>query len=309
MIQFIVVAVCIALVFASILLVVASERKKNRSAPFVEKTLRSPGYSLSQKIDLLTNEALDVLLVLFIIPAIDLFAYSTLQPGFWLAVILIASVIIFLFLLSKLTTLYKKIRDFRLGLDGEIYTGQELNYLMREGAWVYHDIPYKYGNIDHIVVSKGGIYCIETKSVRKPHDEKGKKEVRVKVADNSIIFPHMRTKEPVTQAQTHVEHLSKHLLNKTGVEFPVFPVIALPGWYVDIDETKKRGFYVMNPKRGSFLSKYLKDERIPKDKLTLANRIIESDARDVQSNADMTDPNGRKKYSFFLKRKKSDAKF
>ena len=54
------------------------------------------------------------------------------------------------------------------GVEAEIATGQELSLLMRDGAWVFHDIPYQYGNIDHVIVSRGSIFAIETKGYSKP---------------------------------------------------------------------------------------------------------------------------------------------
>ena len=56
------------------------------------------------------------------------------------------------------------------GLRGEEYTGQELNFLMRDGAYVFHDIPYKYGNIDHVVVCQSRILAVETKAYSKPQN-------------------------------------------------------------------------------------------------------------------------------------------
>jgi len=47
-----------------------------------------------------------------------------------------------------------------LGREGEEYTGQELNFLMSKGAIVYHDIPYIYGNIDHVVIALDKIFAI-----------------------------------------------------------------------------------------------------------------------------------------------------
>ena len=50
----------------------------------------------------------------------------------------------------------------RLGLDAELAVGQELDQLMRQGAAVFHDFPADKFNIDHIVISRGGVFAIET---------------------------------------------------------------------------------------------------------------------------------------------------
>lgn len=296
---------CTVIVIIAILLTVKTERKKNRYSPFSEPMLRSPGYSLSRKIDTLNDNVVDNLLLALILPLIASLAYSNLHLG-WFGTILFTLIvgIVFIFALKKLVNLFKEIRNYRLGLDGEIYTGQELNYLMREGAWVYHDIPYQYGNIDHVVVSKGGIFCVETKARRKPH-----KEYKVKFDGEKLAYPDYKTDEPIKQAKRHAEYLYKHLLEKTGFKFPVIPIVALPGWYVEVDKTKRNDVLVITPKRGQFLTKNVKEEQIPGDKLPLANGLIESYARDIESDADLTDPNAHEKYSFLFKRKKNDPKF
>src|SRR5690606_37340526 len=103
------------------------------------------------------------------------------------------------------------------------YTGQELNFLMRQGAWVFHDIPYKYGNIDHIVVSKGGVFVVETKAVRKPVGEDGKRKSKVSASGGKLHFPHHVTQAPIQQAKRHAEYVSEFLVRKTGKNYPVTP--------------------------------------------------------------------------------------
>lgn len=45
----------------------------------------------------------------------------------------------------------------RLGLLGERAVGEELNHLMRQGAYVFHDVPTaSYGNADHVVIAPKG---------------------------------------------------------------------------------------------------------------------------------------------------------
>jgi hypothetical protein len=41
--------------------------------------------------------------------------------------------------------------NLRAGYDAELAVGQELDKLMREGAWVFHDVPGENFNIDHVV--------------------------------------------------------------------------------------------------------------------------------------------------------------
>ena len=61
----------------------------------------------------------------------------------------------------------RKVRQLKLGRDGEKVVGQFLEELRAKGATVFHDIPANGFNVDHVVISPKGIYIIETKTYRK----------------------------------------------------------------------------------------------------------------------------------------------
>ena len=54
-------------------------------------------------------------------------------------------------------------KSYALGLDGELATAEELNQLMLDGCRVFHDVPIRYGNVDHVVVHRSGVYAVNTK--------------------------------------------------------------------------------------------------------------------------------------------------
>ena len=283
------------------------ERKKNRYSPYTEKMLRSPGYSLNSK---LQDKADDLLLPMLIICFFPfLMVYVTKDVN--LETRLVTSLIFIVPCIWSVINIFKsfkEMRNLRLGLEGEVYTGQELNYLMRQGAWVYHDIPYKYGNIDHIVISKAGIFTVETKAVSKPINEKGGKDAVVKVKNEALVFPHFTTSEPIDQAKLHAKELKKYLKKKTGNDYPVFSIVALPGWYVQKLDKHKNGFLVVNPARGKGIERYMKATRIAENDLNRAVSEIEEFARTVVAKSDITDPDANNKYSFFLKRKTEEQR-
>lgn len=56
---------------------------------------------------------------------------------------------------------------FRIGAEGEERVGRALNRFRDQGWIVLHDIPLREGgNIDHLVISPGGIHVVETKNLR-----------------------------------------------------------------------------------------------------------------------------------------------
>lgn len=73
------------------------------------------------------------------------------------------AVVILAFAMKRLLALLKERKNFVLGLEGELATGEELNKLMLDGCRVFHDVPIKYGNVDHVVIGESGVYCVNTK--------------------------------------------------------------------------------------------------------------------------------------------------
>jgi len=62
----------------------------------------------------------------------------------------------------------KKVRSLRLGRDGERVSVSFWSGLRGSGGQVFHDVPGKDFNLDHVVIHGHGIYAIETKTFSKP---------------------------------------------------------------------------------------------------------------------------------------------
>lgn len=124
----------------------------------------------------------------------------------------------------------------RLALDGlhaELSVAQCLTPLIAEGAMVFHDFPADRGNIDHVVVARSVVFAIETKSRRKP-GAKGKASARMRYDGQQLFFPNHTETKPIEQAAYQADWLEK-LLRNAGVDrVRVVPVLALPGWYVEL---------------------------------------------------------------------------
>lgn len=64
----------------------------------------------------------------------------------------------------RLSLLLTLIRRKRLGWEGELATGEQLNRLYAQGYDVFHDIDGGGFNIDHVAVGPAGVFAIETKA-------------------------------------------------------------------------------------------------------------------------------------------------
>lgn len=225
-----------------------------RQSPLTRDLLRPPGHSLRAKIASLDLEIDVLVIVLFVAP---LLVYSihlsqsyfggqpdgVLRIGGSLLVGILAEVLFALHFLRLL----KERRAYALGLDGELATAEELNQLMLDGCRVFHDVPIKYGNVDHVVVSHSGVYAVNTKSFGKLPQNGNDAEVVVDHTRNVIRFPGWAYPIPNDELTTEARCLSDFLTSAAGKQIKAEPMIALPGWCVK--ERIGRGpVYVINPR-------------------------------------------------------------
>lgn len=281
------------------------ERKKKKFSPFTEPSLRSPGYTLGQRLDEARESLSEPLFGLLFSPIIYAVIAGQINTRSKVIVALVLAMAMILFF-KQIRSRSAIARNLRLGLDGEVYTGQELNLLMREGAYVYHDIPYAYGNIDHVIVSTGGIFVVETKAVRKPSSSDGKRQSKVSYENGKLHFPNFSTEYPIKQARRHSEYMRAFLKRKTGMDIPVTPVVALPGWFVTSNE--KNGLLVVNPKRGKALIKFVKQQNVSNSAAGSLAELIDEFARSVHSGAEKYDPDAASKYTILLDKKHEERK-
>ena len=297
----------IAVVVLSVWLFVRYERNKRKYSPFTEKLLRSPGHSLSLELDKLLEDFYLPILLASISGVVVVTKWNEMTTNVGRSILLVFMVGITIYAIYRLRTIHIRAWSVRLGCEGEVYTGQELNFLMRDGAWVYHDIPYKYGNIDHIVISTGGVFAVETKAVRKPQSRKGRADYTVLVSGGKLNFPHVVTSKPMAQAQCHANYLSEFIQSQIGIEHKVTPVVAIPGWFIKRDSAST-DVLVINPKRGKALSNLVKRQKLSGRNTELIAGRLESYARDVYANSDFADPDATKKFDFWNNRKPEDQK-
>lgn len=229
------------------------QAQKTRQNPLTRTLLRGPGHSLRKKIDDLQFDVDSFVTAWMLLPAIICLAH--LSDSYFLGtpetigriVLGIALGITFSFVIGR--RLMKKLdmlRSFRLGLEGELATGQELDQLMLDGCRVFHDIQFQYGNIDHVVVSRSGVFTVNTKMRGKPKEGKGKAQIVVDHDNDEIQFPDFKWRIPNEQLETESRWLSQHLSAAMGENVEAEPILALPGWF--ISKRIGRGkVFVINP--------------------------------------------------------------
>jgi hypothetical protein len=254
-------------------------KRKNHIAPFTEKFYRAPGQSINEKIQVLNDDINTDLFPLIFIPTCVMFffLYMNLYEKNMINIVNIIVFIIFLgteiFYLKRLINRLNKRRPLRLGYEGEIAVGQELNLLMLDGYHVFHDLvpdTIKKFNIDHIIVGSSGVYSVETKTRSKSSDKKGSKNSTVIYDGASLIFPRYTDTASLKQARINAIWLQKWLTSAVGEPVNVDAILTIPGWYVE-RRSAPRGVNVLSPKE---IKSFLKNKKETPLSDSMIKRIV-----------------------------------
>lgn len=217
-------------------------------SPLKAKPLRNPGQSLDEQIQELLDDKLIptfwTAALLVMVAFLEWFAtWRNLPrlPVLWT----VAAVCGVLYCFWSFQKIRKRARELRLGRDGERAVGQYLDGLREAAARVFHDIPGGEFNLDHVVISRHGIFVVETKTCSKPYPK-----ATVAVAgDQILVAGRAMARDPVEQVRAQVSWLARMLEETTGKKLPVRAAIVFPGWFVEPSgDVKRLGVWVLEPK-------------------------------------------------------------
>jgi hypothetical protein len=252
-------------------------KAKGARAPINEKLLRSPGHSLFLKMENYDEQLMVWILLLFLAPSV--FVWQSAQlPSTWVVGLSLAMIVC---LIIPVVRLVRSRKRCRLGLAGELAVGEELNKLMREGCYVFHDYPDKAcGNIDHVVIAPSGVYAIETKAKTKHRCAANEKDYRLEFDGQQVIFPGgYRDTAMLEQARRNAEILGEQLSAATAEQVKVRGVLVFPGWLVE--RTGKGDVSVLNPKE---VEKMIQSRAVlTKEQIQRISAFIEGKCRDVDA--------------------------
>jgi hypothetical protein len=242
-------AFCPSLIFLIILTIWRKRQMKKGKPPFTDNFLRSPGESLFSQIQDLSERILMSILELILIPVLIAVLFITAMSGSNKILIVIAIAVYVGFLIYYITKILKLIKErrlLRLGYDGEVAAGQELNQLMLDGYNVYHDFPADKFNIDHIIVGSDAVYAVETKARSKPMHRSHRDNYKVISDGKTLQFHDYSSSESINQAERQAKWLQKWLSSAVGEHVTVKPILLFPGW--NVERSKPDGVPVFNPK-------------------------------------------------------------
>ncbi len=227
------------------------ERRRRRTeTPEDFSMLRRPGYALEQqlaeldaKIEPLLFQGMGMILGLALMAwALVLLAQTWAREtgGPWPllmagAVILALTWTALRLQVRRLVKLIDQRNDLRLGLRGEQFVAEQLQALVRQGWWVFHDLPVVIKgheqNIDHVAVGSRGLVVFETKTRSKPVAG-GVAKAEVRFDGKALLWPGFQDKKTVWQVRQQAAWLADWVKNECGLSVKVFQMIVIPGWTV-----------------------------------------------------------------------------
>jgi hypothetical protein len=135
----------------------------------------------------------------------------------------------------------------KLGRDGERAVAEVLDGLRAEGCIVYHDVVGNGFNVDHVVLSRAGVFVVETKTITKPPGKARKPTVRVHEGRLYAGGADLGS-QPLEQAKASAGWVYRILKESTGKGYHVKPCVVFPGWFVDPMDKGARDVWVLSPK-------------------------------------------------------------
>ncbi len=218
-------------------------------SPLKAKPLRNPGESVDHQInDLIYDSLLSYLfmagtfLIIALLEWIRWYKNAPPKPLLYTIVAMVACLIA----AWKYRKTRSKVKSLKLGRDGQKAVGQYLELLREKGAKVFHDVPGKDFNVDHVVIHETGIYVVETKMLSKPDRGEAKLLFNGETVLKNGLAP---DRNPIEQVSAAKSWLIQLLKESTGKRFSARAVLVYPGWYIErTAEAKNSDVWVLNPK-------------------------------------------------------------
>ncbi len=216
------------------------------------KLLRGPGESLRQRIAAIDDKLFSQLYGLLMVPILLLMVlfHALFAPGLfsgktapdslinnpmvWGLPFIFACVI---WSTIRILRLLSKRRNLYLGYFGERVVSESIDTLRTKGAHIFHDVPLRGRagavNIDHVIVSPGGIFAVETKTRRKGRVREGRADGKIIYDGAQLAYPWGEDTHGISQAMYNALWLDKNIDKTAFPNVTVQPILTFPGWRIE----------------------------------------------------------------------------
>lgn len=227
--------------------VLAARKLRATRWPFKEedRLLRGPGESLRKEVmrideNMMLELAGGIIAALIILPA---FASLAKYLGAGSGIALLSASLAFLlttFLSARrIIGLWKRRQNHHLGWFGERVVAEKLAPLRFSGWRIFHDVPFlsngKPFNMDHVVISEGGLFVLETKIRRMGGQRNSGKQDEVCFDGQALHWPRYKNDESgLIQAERNAATLTTWIEKEIGEKVPATPILVIPAWSLKI---------------------------------------------------------------------------
>ena len=157
----------------------------------------------------------------YLLQAEQLFAgYPDWQLGLLLGFLLLAA----MFAVYKIINTFRAARRARLLRDASLAIGHQLQQLSSASTLLFHDVETSAGVIDHVVISRQGIYAVNVIARRSSEG------ASARILENRVQFSASEEQLSVVPDLAKNTRLAKHFTQLVGQRVRVRSVIAVPGW-------------------------------------------------------------------------------
>lgn len=215
-----------------------------------ERPLRLPGQSLQERLyelgeDFMRNAVLIIVVGVMLLWSLFMWLFKT-PPHVQVIVLSTSFIGSLIYFLPKLKKVSLEVKRVKQGRDGERYVAEVLDEVKVGGGFVLHDLVVGNFNLDHVLVTRQGVFAVETKTLSKL---KGKNHKLVFDGETLRIGNYILKRDSLEQAKRQARWLAELLERTTGRRFKVKPVVLFPGWYI---EAKGKAYasdvWALNPK-------------------------------------------------------------
>lgn len=190
-----------------------------------------------------------IFFIIALLPPIELFV----DTPTWLLVIEILLLLLAAgFIVYRLTEIVVAQRRLSYLRDANMATGHALQRLTMNSNRVFHDVGCNRGVIDHVIVGLHGIYTISVIARKPPRDN------RARLKGDQLMFAPGSETVSVARSGEKSEQLARELRKVLGHEIHLRPVICIPGW--EIDRQQSDEYLLVNERNIAMLTGW-KDQK------------------------------------------------
>ena len=128
------------------------------------------------------------------------------------------------FILCELGVTIVKRRQLRFRTLANIAVGHRLQQISSDSTQVFHDVATSAGVIDHLVISRTGLYAVNVICRRVSGT------ANVSLEDNTLVFSDTASKQPIDNLVRMIEALEREFEALLGYKVRIRSVVAVPGW-------------------------------------------------------------------------------